>query len=281
MRAKKSLGQNFLVDEAVVARIVREFEPREGETVVEIGSGRGALTARLVGEVGRLVAVEFDRELIPILRGRFGARENFKLVGDDALTTDFCSEIAPAEKARVVANLPYNISTAILQRLIAQRACLTELVLMMQREVVERVTATAGSHERGYLSVLVEAYCESEALFDVAPGAFRPVPKVWSTVMRLSLRERSAAAVRDETLLWQIVGAGFAQRRKTILNNLRAAPEHLRSRVERRGGAVAALEAAGVEPRRRAETLTLEEWARLARELDGNVGASAADPDRL
>jgi 16S rRNA (adenine1518-N6/adenine1519-N6)-dimethyltransferase len=268
MRAKKSLGQNFLVDEAVVARIVREFEPREGETVVEIGSGRGALTARLVGEVGRLVAVEFDRELIPILRERFGRRENFKLVGDDALTVDFCSEIAPAQEARVVANLPYNISTAILQRLIAQRACLTELVLMMQREVVERVTAPPGSHERGYLSVLVEYYCEPEKLFDVAPDAFRPVPKVWSTLVRLRVRERPAAEVRDETLLWQIVSAGFAQRRKTILNNLRAAPEQLRSRVETLGGAAAVLEAAGVGPLRRAETLTLEEWARFARALE-------------
>ena len=265
VRAKKSLGQNFLVDEAVVARIVREFGPGAEETVIEIGSGRGALTARLVGEAGRLVAVEFDRELIPVLRERFGAREGFKLVGDDALSVDFCAEIAPAETARVVANLPYNISTAILQRLIAQRACLTELVLMMQREVVERVTAVAGSHERGYLSVLVEYYCESEALFDVAPAAFRPVPKVWSTVVRLRMRERPAAAVEDEALLWQLVGACFAQRRKTILNNLRAAPERLRARVESSGGAVAALEAAGVAAPRRAETLTLEEWARLAR----------------
>lgn len=277
VRAKKSLGQNFLVDEEVVARIVREFEPRGDETVIEIGSGRGALTARLVASVGRLVAVEFDRELVPILQERFGRRENFKLVGDDALSMDFCAEIAPAAKARVVANLPYNISTAILQKLIAQRACLTEFVLMMQREVVERVTAPPGSHERGYLSVLVEAYCEPEKLFDVAPEAFRPVPKVWSTVARLGVRERPAADVKDEKLLWQIVSAGFAQRRKTILNNLRAAPEHLRSRVESWGGEVAALEAAGVEPQRRAETLTLEEWARLARLLEAGAFADT-DP---
>ena len=266
--AKKSLGQNFLVDEAVVARIVREFEPDGGETVVEIGSGRGALTARLVASVGRLVAVEFDRELIPILRGRFGLHENFKLVVGDALSMDFCAEIAPAARARVVANLPYNISTAILQKLIAQRACLAEFVLMMQREVVERLTAPPGSPERGYLSVLVEYYCESEQLFDVAPDAFRPVPKVWSTVVRLGVRERPAAEVGDETLLWQLVSAGFAQRRKTILNNLRAAPGHLRSRVETLGGAVAVLEAAGVGPQRRAETLALAEWARLARSLE-------------
>ena len=105
----------------------------------------------------------------------------------DALTVDFCAEILPARSARLVANLPYNISTAILQRLIAQRACFEEMVLMLQREVVERVLAPAGTTDRGYISVLVEAYCEAEKLFDVAPGAFRPPPKVWSSVMRLTI----------------------------------------------------------------------------------------------
>jgi 16S rRNA (adenine1518-N6/adenine1519-N6)-dimethyltransferase len=267
VRAKKSLGQNFLVDETVGARIVREFAPRGDETVIEIGAGRGALTTRLVGQVGRLVAIEFDRDLAPVLRERFGLRENFELVQTDALEVDFCAAIAPATSARVVANLPYNVSTAILQRLIAQRACLLELVLMLQREVVERMTAPPASSERGFLSVLVEAYCEAEKLFDVAPAAFRPVPKVWSTVVRLRLRARLAAEVSDEKLLWQVVGAGFAQRRKTILNNLRSTPETLRARIESAGGAAATLEAAGVESQRRAETLTLEEWARLTSAL--------------
>lgn len=271
VRAKKSLGQNFLVDETVVARIVRALAPRADETVVEIGAGRGALTARLVRETGRLVAVEFDRDLAPVLQERFGLHENFTLLQADALEVDFCEAISPAATARVVANLPYNVSTAILQRLLAQRACLTELILMLQREVVERIAAPPGSSERGYLSVLVEAYCEAEKLFDVAPAAFRPVPKVWSTVVRLRLRERPATGVGDESLLWHLVGAGFAQRRKTILNNLRAAPGALRSLVEARGGAVAVLEAAGVESRRRAETLALEEWSRLARVIEGGA----------
>lgn len=267
MRAKRSLGQNFLADGGVAARIVREFDPRGDETVVEIGPGRGALTELLVGRAGRLLAVEFDRDLARQLRERFAANTNFELVEADALNVDFCAAVAPAPRARVVANLPYNISTAILQRLIAQRRCLAEMVLMLQREVVERVVAPPGSHARGYLSVLVEAHCESEPLFEVAPGSFRPVPKVWSTVVRLRVRERPAADLVDEGLLFQIVSAGFAQRRKTILNNLRSAPGDLRARAEAAGGAARLLEAAGVEPRRRAETLTLEEWARLAREL--------------
>jgi 16S rRNA (adenine1518-N6/adenine1519-N6)-dimethyltransferase len=271
LRAKKSLGQNFLVDETVASRIVGALDPRADETVVEIGAGRGALTGRLVRAVGRLVAVEFDRELVPVLQERFGLHENFKLVHADALELDFCEAIAPAERARVVANLPYNISTAILQRLIIQRACVTEMILMLQREVVERITAPPGSGERGFLSVFVEAYCEAEPLFDVAPAAFRPVPKVWSTVARLRVREQFAADVNDEALLWQTVSAGFAQRRKTIQNNLRAAPMPLRARIDEQRGALAVLDAAHVEARRRAETLTLAEWARLARAIEGGA----------
>jgi 16S rRNA (adenine1518-N6/adenine1519-N6)-dimethyltransferase len=264
---KRRFGQNFLADERVVERIVREVSPRGDETIVEIGPGRGALTSRLVEKAGRLIAVEFDRDLIPSLHEKFGAHKNFTLIEDDALTVDLCAMIAPDEQARIVANLPYYISTAILQRLIEQRACLKEMVLMLQREVVERIVAPPGTSERGFLSVMVEAYCEAETLFDVAPTAFRPVPKVWSTVVRLRVRPQSAVKVEDEKLLWRIVSAGFAQRRKTIFNNLRNAQGGIHSRIEQAGGAESALESAGIEAQRRAETLTLEEWARLARAI--------------
>lgn len=265
-RAKKSLGQNFLVDERVVERIVQALEPRADETLIEIGAGSGALTSKLIGNVGRLVAVEFDRDLVPILRERFKAHENFTLIEGDALAVDYCLAIAPAANARVVANLPYNISTAILQRLIEQRACLAELILMLQREVVERITAPPATSERGYLSVFVEAYCEAEILFDVEPTAFLPVPKVWSTMVRLRLRSQLAFQSEEEAMLWRVVSAGFAQRRKTILNNLRAASVALPTHAQG-GKAREMLEAAGIEPQRRAETLTLEEWVRLARTL--------------
>jgi 16S rRNA (adenine1518-N6/adenine1519-N6)-dimethyltransferase len=268
LRAKKSLGQNFLVDEGVVEKIVRAVNPRGSETIVEIGPGRGELTSRLIEQAGRLVAIEFDRDLIPLLRERFAAFENFNLIEGDALQVDFCEAIAPATKARLVANLPYYISTAILQRFLEQRECLGEMVLMLQREVVERITAAPATSERGYLSVLVEAYAEVERLFDVAPTAFRPVPKVWSTVIRLNLRSRIPVEVKDETLLWQLVSAGFAQRRKTIFNNLRHAPDELRKRIETAGGAESLLALSLVEPRRRAETLTLEEWARISSSLE-------------
>jgi 16S rRNA (adenine1518-N6/adenine1519-N6)-dimethyltransferase len=263
LRPKKSLGQNFLRDSRVVEQIINEVRPRADETIVEIGPGRGALTERLVESARRLLAVEFDRDLVPLLEEKFGGRANFTLIEADALTVDLCQLIAPAKKARVVANLPYYISTAILQRLIEQRACLAEMVLMLQREVVERITAQPGESERGFLSVLVQAYCSAETLFDVPPTAFHPAPKVWSSVLRLSVREPAALKVSDESLLWRIVSAGFAQKRKTIFNNLRNAPDDLRQRIEDAGGANEVLERADIESQRRAETLSLEDWSRL------------------
>lgn len=184
------------------------------------------------------------------------------------MLTEVCEVIRPATRTRVVANLPYNVATAILQRLIEQRHCIREMVLMLQKEVVDRITADPGSGNRGYLSVFVQAYFETEKLFDVAPGSFRPAPKVWSSVVRLTLRDQLTANVKDERLLWQIVSAGFAQRRKTMLNNLRSAPSPLQETVKNHGGASIVLCQAEVDLQRRAETLTLDEWSRIAAALE-------------
>lgn len=264
----KRFGQHFLRDKRTIQRIIDALAPRADETIIEIGPGAGALTASLVERAGRVIAVEFDNKLAPLLTEQFGSLTNFRLVMGDALATDFCREIEPATHARLVANLPYNISTAILQRLIEQRACLTEMVVMLQREVVERIMAPAGSSERGFLSVLIEAYCETEKLFDVGPGAFRPPPKVWSSVIRLRFRPRTNTGVTDEGLLWKTVSAGFAQKRKTILNNLRHAPVQLAEVLKRNGGASIVLCKANVELQRRAETLTIEEWGRIVRAME-------------
>jgi 16S rRNA (adenine1518-N6/adenine1519-N6)-dimethyltransferase len=264
----KRFGQNFLTDQRIVQRIVEALDPRADETILEIGPGRGALTAPLLEKAGSLVAIEFDRHLIPLLTEKFGSNTNFTLVERDALVTDICEVIRPANRVRVVANLPYNVATAIVQRLIEQRSCVGEMVLMLQKEVVERITAAPGSAARGYLSVFVQVYCETEKLFDVAPSSFRPAPKVWSSVLKLRLRNRPVADVRDEELLWRIVSAGFAQRRKTILNNLRNAPSPLQEIVKSHGGASIVLCQAEVDLQRRAETLTLGEWSRIARALE-------------
>jgi len=267
-RPTKRLGQNFLKDPGIIKRIIESFSPKADETVIEVGPGKGALTAELVDHGARVIAIEFDRNLAPLLSERFAGRDNFRLLQADALETDFCAEIQPALTARLIANLPYNISTAILQRLITQRRCLEEMVLMLQKEVVERIQAPAGSSERGYLSVLVEAYCETEKLFDVSPGSFRPRPKVWSTVVRLRFRSQLGGEIRSEELLWSLVSAGFRQKRKTILNNLRNATGKLQEVIKQNGGASIVLCKAGVDLQRRAETLALEEWGQIVRAME-------------
>lgn len=258
---KRSLGQNFLVGSHYPRRIVDSVAPRAGETIIEIGPGQGALTGLLVESGARVIAIELDADLIPHLSLSFSDRKNFRLIEADALRVGYCELIAPATSARVVANLPYYISTPILQRLIEYRGCLSEMTLMLQREVVERITASPGGREYGFLSVLAQFYCEVEKLFDVPPGAFRPAPKVHSSVLRLRARSRTFA-VKDEALLIELTKVLFAQRRKTILNNLRAGWGKLGLVDE--SGISEPLSAGGLDPKRRAETLSIEEIARLA-----------------
>jgi 16S rRNA (adenine1518-N6/adenine1519-N6)-dimethyltransferase len=254
--AKRSLGQNFLHDLSVINRIIAEVDPRPGETIVEIGPGRGALTAPLVASGARVVAIELDDALSQLLRDEFSTAENFSLITADALVFDVPAAIEPAASARVVANLPYNISTPILQRLLDQPP-LTELTLMLQREVVDRITAGPGESERGFLSVFVEARCTAEKLFDVPPTSFKPAPKVWSSIVRLTPQNKVPAGA-DEEYLWRLVGAGFSQRRKTIFNNLKVSGLVDTEKIE------ATLRAAGIDSGRRAQSLTLEEWVALA-----------------
>ena len=177
MRAKKSLGQNFLRDSEVVDRIIGTLDLEKDDTVVEIGPGHGALTERLVESAVRVIAIEFDRDLVLPLNERFGGFRNFSLLNADALSIDLSDVLRgrPPDHTKLVANLPYNISTPILQRLIEFRHLFSSLVLMFQREVVERITAQPGSSNRGFLSVLVENAFKTEHRFDVPPSAFRPV----------------------------------------------------------------------------------------------------------
>jgi 16S rRNA (adenine1518-N6/adenine1519-N6)-dimethyltransferase len=266
-RPSKRLGQNFLHNPRVIDQIVDALAPRSDETIVEIGPGTGALTERLLERSGRVVAVEFDRALAPRLLERFRDCDNFSLLQADALETDYCALIAPSVQARLAANLPYNISTAIVQHLIDQRHCLTEMILMLQREVAERITAPPSSSDRGFLSVIVQAYFQTERLFDVAPGSFRPAPKVWSSVVRLNARPGVDLPQVDAELFRRVISAGFAQPRKTILNNLRQAVEPLQQLIKDHGGASIVLCEAQVALQRRAETLTVDEWTTICRQL--------------
>jgi len=258
--AKKSFGQNFLVDETLVREIVAAVDLCPGDTILEIGPGRGALTSELLKSGGSIVAIELDRDLITTLENQFGKSHNFRLLSADALKVDYRQLRDSSEaKLKLVANLPYNIATAILQRLIDYRHDFSEMVLMFQREVVERITAGPGSSDRGYLTVLVEQYFSIERLVDVPPTAFRPQPQVWSSVVKLVPSDDSAEIVGRENDFASLVSAGFRQKRKTILNNLKAAPFINPSGKD----IVAALTEAGIDPLRRAETLTGLEWIAL------------------
>jgi 16S rRNA (adenine1518-N6/adenine1519-N6)-dimethyltransferase len=256
--AKKSLGQNFLVDDNYIRKIIDAVDPADGDTIVEIGPGRGAITEKLIASGANVIAIELDRELVPVLREQFPNAAYFTVVEADAIEFDFASLNAAnpnsaihSPQSKVVANLPYYISTAILQKMSEQRELFSSLVLMFQREVVDRITAEPGNSDRGFLTVLVESAFAVEKLFDVPPTAFRPQPKVWSSVVRLTPKEN---VISHPEPFRRLLSAAFAQKRKTILNNLKTFSRE----------ALTALKIAEIDPGRRAETLTLDEWLRLA-----------------
>ena len=257
--AKRSLGQNFLSDPSHIDRIIDAVSPSSVDTIIEIGPGRGVLTEHLIESGAMVIAIELDRDLVPFLREKFTAHANFQVHEMNALDVNFGSlisdnvkfEIRDSKSVKLVANLPYYISTAVLQRLAEQRECFSELVLMFQKEVVDRITAKPGNSDRGFLTVLVEVCFEAEKLFDVPPEAFRPVPKVWSSVLRLKPKPFEIANFES---FRQIVSLAFAKKRKTIFNNLKPHFEN----------AADALGSASIEPSRRAETLSVDEWRKLA-----------------
>lgn len=249
--AKKSFGQNFLVDQNYIRRIIGALDLRAGETVIEIGAGRGALTGNLIASGANVIAVELERSMIAVLQREFGAAENFRLIETDALQVDFSEFIngdGENSTVKLVANLPFNISTAILQKLIEQRKCFSEMILMFQREVVTRITARVGNSERGFLTVSTEAFMTATKLFDVPPKAFQPAPKVWSAVVRL--QPKTDFELENEQSFRRVVSTGFRQKRKTIFNNLKSDF----GEIER------ILDECGIDKQRRAETLTLDEW---------------------
>ena len=262
MRAppKKRFGQHFLHDRGVVQRIVARFAPTAAQTVVEIGPGRGALTTALLDVIPRLHAVELDRDLLADLQTQFGDR-GLTLHHADALRFDFCA-CAPGdkrgEKLRVIGNLPYNISTPILFHLLDQVHCIADMCFMLQKEVVDRMCAPPGGKDYGRLSVMIQTRCAVTPWFNVAPGAFQPPPQVDSTIVHLRPHATPPVTIRDQQRFAHIVQAAFAQRRKTLRNSLRDWINEADWRE------------VGIDPIRRAETLSLEEFAAISN-LPGNL----------
>jgi 16S rRNA (adenine1518-N6/adenine1519-N6)-dimethyltransferase len=280
LRPKKSWGQHFLADEGILDEIARLAAPERGDVVVELGAGLGHLTARLLARGARVVAAERDRDMARVLRGEMG--ERIALLEADAARLDYgriaaehaatptsvsasTATAAPAPagaapKLAVAGNLPYHLTSPILFSLLDQVEHVSRAVLLVQREVAERLAARPGTHDWGLLSVLLQREAEVSIERIVPPGAFLPPPKVESAVL-CALFRPPAEAVADAARFRRLVKAGFAQRRKTLANALRAA------RIAEAGALAPAMAAAGIDPRRRGETLTVAEWTALDRAL--------------
>jgi 16S rRNA (adenine1518-N6/adenine1519-N6)-dimethyltransferase len=270
VRAKKSLGQNFLVDPNVQRRIVDAVGAGSGDEVLEIGPGQGALTRLLAERVGRLVAVELDDALAAGLRDEFAGRAEVEILHADALRVGLEDVSRRPESLRVVGNIPYNITTPLIFWLLERRPRPADIVLMVQREVADRILAEPGTKAYGALSVGVRSVAEARRLFHVGRGAFRPVPDVDSTVLRITPWQPPRHTAAEEAALRTLTRAAFSWRRKQLRTTLREAPEYRApettlDRVERESG---------IDLTRRPETVAPEDFFRLAAALRGERGGA-------
>jgi 16S rRNA (adenine1518-N6/adenine1519-N6)-dimethyltransferase len=257
-RARKRFGQNFLHDVSVSERIVQAVAPREGQHLVEIGPGQGALTGHLVDSGCTLDVIELDRDLVPGLLASFGLKDNFALHSADALKFDFAQLASAASPLRIVGNLPYNISTPLIFKLLEQASLIQDMHFMLQREVVDRLAAEPGSKAWGRLGIMAQYQCQVDKLFEVPPEAFSPRPKVQSAIVRLAPWQDKPWPEVDRSQLRKLVQAAFAQRRKTLRNNLKGLING------------EALEGLGLDPSARAETLQLTDFITIANALGGD-----------
>ncbi len=260
---RKRYGQNFLTDLNVLHRIVQSAGIRSGEPLLEIGPGRGALTRLLAAAAGQLVAVEVDRDLVALLVAEFGAEPGVEIISSDILRCDLPALLSSRHPGpwRVVANLPYNISSQVLFLLLDHITLFSGLTLMLQKEVAERIASGPEEKEYGILSVFCALHCDVDLAFTVKPGSFNPVPKVSSAILRLTPLPAPRFQVGDEAFFRRLVKSAFGNRRKTLWNCLKgqfaADDSFLRAH----------LDVCGIDPGRRGETLSLEEFARLSRAL--------------
>jgi 16S rRNA (adenine1518-N6/adenine1519-N6)-dimethyltransferase len=265
---KKSLGQNFLIDTNILQRIVDFAEIGENTGTIEIGPGIGALTEQLARSSKKVVAFEIDQRLLPILSDTLSPYENVKIIHKDVLEADvqgvIDQEFADMDDLMVVANLPYYVTTPIIMKLLEEHLPIRGIVVMLQKEVANRISASPGTKEYGSLSIAIQYYTHAETVMIVPKTVFVPQPNVDSAVIRLTRREKPAVSVKDENFFFQVTRSSFAQRRKTILNNLTS---QLPDGKQKKEEILAALAAADIEPTRRGETLSLAEFGRLSDEL--------------
>jgi dimethyladenosine transferase len=257
----KSLGQNFLIDDNIVDKIVAGAGIGSSDKIIEVGPGIGTLTREMASRAGALMAVEIDKNLIPILADTLGDFENVKIVNEDIIKADIrglIDENLDGGPVKLVANLPYYITTPIIMRFLEEDINVTDIVVMVQKEVAERMNAQPGGKDFGALSVAVQFYCDTEIVVKVPRHLFVPQPNVDSIVIALRVRPERKYRVDSEDLFFKVVKAAFGQRRKTLLNSIASMGNLSKDMVKE------ALEEAGIDPKRRGETLSLDEFAILS-----------------
>jgi len=264
IRPRKSLGQHFVVDARVLGRIVDCAELEKEDIVVEIGAGVGNLTAPLAERVKKVYALEIDPRLAEVLREKFGRDSRVEIIEGDALPFDFASLLRKGrQRMKVVANLPYEISSPMIFRLLEERKCFSLLVLMLQMEVARRIVAERGTKDYGPLSVWCQLYTRPEIMFSIPPGAFHPRPRVDSALMKFEILPRPKVEIGDEQVLHRVIRSAFGHRRKTLTNAIQMGEfAHLpKERVQQ------VLRSIGINPDARGETLTLKQFGDLARAI--------------
>ena len=260
LKAQKRFGQNFLIDEGVLGKIIAAADIVEDELIIEIGAGLGVLTARIAEKSGHTAAMEIDRRLVEVLRDIFSGGSNPEIIEGDALKTDFDAFAAERgfSRYKIIANLPYYITTPIIMHILENAGNWTSMVLMMQKEVAERLIAPPGGRDCGAISLAVQYRAELEHVASVFPQAFIPSPAVDSAVLKLSRLEKPPVSPIDEKRFFAVIAAAFCQRRKTLLNSLSGSALYDKAFWSE------CLETCGIDPVRRGETLSLEEFAVIA-----------------
>jgi len=258
---RKRFSQNFLTDRNIAARIVNALGLKGDDAVIEIGPGLGILTEGLLDSGAKVIGIEIDRDLAGGLKERFDGRNNLEIINADALKISY-KELAAQrkEKLKVVSNLPYNISTPIIFKLLEEREIFSMFLLMLQKEVAQRIVSPPDNKEYGVLSVMVQLLADVKIEFDVPPSCFHPAPKVYSSVVRFNILNKPRIDVEDIAFFKKVVKASFGQRRKTLLNALKSLNIETPQLVE-------LFNIINIDSKRRGETLTLEEFAVLSREL--------------
>ena len=260
VKLSKSLGQNFLTDKNIIDKIIDETEITEDDLVIEIGPGIGVLTAEACQRAKKVVAVEIDKNLIPILQETLGEYDNIEIINQDVLKTDLNEVIdkSGCRRAKIIGNLPYYITTPIIMALLEGGVRADSITIMMQKEVADRIKSGPGTKAYGALSVAVQYYCIVKNVATVPKEVFFPAPKVDSAVLRLDLREEKPVDLIDEKMFFRCIKAGFGQRRKTLSNSLMGLGDVTKEEVKE------CLDYSGIDEKRRAETLSLQEFASIA-----------------